>query len=62
MERLVRGLKAAGELKLVTVFIPISWIFVITAEIRRIFILLRSFHFLELKIEDFGSLLLHWII
>lgn len=52
LERLVRELKV---LKFVTIFSPMSWLFVIT-ETRRILVSFRNLHFLELKIKNFGGL------
>ena len=58
MEILVRGLKAPKVLKFVIIFLPISWLFAVIAETKRIFclfVLFRVLHLSELKIKNFSS-------
>ena len=56
LERLLKGLKASKALKFVTIFFPMSCLFAIIAETRRVWVSFRRFHLLELKIKNFGSL------
>ena len=56
LERLVRGLKAPKEFLFVTISFPMSWLFTITAETRRVLVLFRNLHLRELKIKNFGGL------
>lgn len=55
MERLVRGLKVPEALKFVTVSFPVSWLFAIRAETRRVLISFRKLHLLVFKIKNFGD-------
>lgn len=56
LKRLVRGLRAPGVLKFVTIFLSTSWIFAIVAETGRGLVLFRRHHLLELKNKDFSGL------
>lgn len=56
LERLVRGLKVPEALKYVTVSFPMSWLFAVITETRRILVLFRGLHLLELKIKNFSGL------
>lgn len=54
---MVRGLTASGALEFVAAFFPVSWFFKIMAGIRRVLVLFRGLHLLEMKIKDFSGLL-----
>ena len=56
MERHVRRLKAPEALKFVTISFPMSWLFAITAETRRVLVLFRGLRLLQVKIKTFGGL------
>ena len=56
LERLVRELKAPDMLKFVTISFPMSWLFATIAGTRRVWVLFRSLHLLELKVKNFGGL------
>lgn len=57
LERLVGRLKvrAPKVLTFVTSSSPVTWLSAITAETRRVLVLLMSLHLLELKIKNFRS-------
>lgn len=56
LKKLVRGLKLPKVLKLAKIYFPMSWLFAIIAETRRVLVSFRSLHLLELKTKNFGSL------
>lgn len=53
---MVRGLKVPGALKLVTVFLTVSWLFAVMAKAWKVLVLFGGLHLVELKIEDFSGL------
>lgn len=53
LERLVRELKVPDVCEFLAICFPLSWFFTIIAETRRVLVLLRGLHLLELKIKDF---------
>ena len=44
LKKVIRGLKTPEALKLVTIFLPMSWFFAIIADIRRALVLLGNLH------------------
>ena len=62
LKKLVRGLKVSKAFIFLTISVPIFWLFAIIAETRRVFVLFRSLHRLNLMINNFDGFPLRWFI